>query len=153
MQSQEAQPLSNYLAYVGLIEGLRQIRSALTAWLVLTGIGYGVSFFWNLGASSIFERFDNDFELPKWAGIALFVGAMSWMLRGQTVRVPRFSFKAWALSLGGFAGYLAIVEYAPWWASLPLLTVLAVVSGVYEDLNELGRDNYERQREARPEIP
>jgi hypothetical protein len=147
MQPQEAQA-SNYLAYVGLMEGLREVRTAIVAWFFITAIGLVVGYSLNVGEQALNVGALWNGDWPRWITATLAFALLFWMLQGQTLRIPKLSFGAWLLSVGGFAAYVAALEYAPWWVIWPLISAATLGYGTFDELNALGREHYEQRRLA-----
>jgi hypothetical protein len=152
MTGDDERSKSYYLRHVRIGQVLPELKGILLYWALLSSASIALIVILDLGTNAVatLGRLD---RVPKLVWICLGLAWFTWVIRGETIAIPKFSFKKWLLFNIAAATVLTgtaflrtspITPYLLRWAFAPLFWAV-FVSGplAFNKLARLGRSNYE----------
>jgi hypothetical protein len=131
-----------YIRCVTLGEFLRHFTGLSVVWIVMSVISVVVGLLFEAAATTVEKTFLDTIPKTVWFWVA--VAVFTWVCRGKTFKMPRWSFGAWVL-LNVWCGCVILVgTFLPWWVDSPLVWAAIVMAAAYERLVEMGKANYSR---------
>ncbi len=81
--------------------------------------------------------------IPTWLTIALIFSGVSWLVRGQTYTVPKWTFRPWLIMSLSTIALVYIGDHAPIWLTIPFFLGLYFFAVLLDDQNACGQRNFE----------
>lgn len=134
--SAQPEQLWPYLRYVTLSDALSAFAAGFIL-LVLVSVCAG-GFYLVADKIPAGQGADSANALPSWVSYAAIAAVALWALRGQTLRIPRWTFQGW-LCVSLFAAAVSfIATNCDGWIRIPLLLGAALLIPMLDTLNDRG---------------
>jgi hypothetical protein len=130
-------------AYIGYATA-NQIWSEIKTGLLVVAVVGGIMALFTLGIDSVIKGASAapNLGLPKWFWWTVAACIALWSLRGQTIHIPKITFKEWLLVSTVLLILAFVGTMVPDWALSFLYGAAGMAVYVVETLNEHGNKNY-----------
>src|ERR1035437_268555 len=130
-----------YLQYVTLGQFLKGFVRVVAWWFGLSVTTPILGLFLDAANTAVLDKtFLNAVPNAFWIWLAIAV--CSWVFRGETITLAKFSFVAWILMNVGLGRTMLAVTFLPLWAASPLCWGRVLLDFGYYLLIETGKANY-----------
>lgn len=132
----------SYISYVTIREAWEVTKLQFSIWVFLSIFFLVVGWLGLVGVGAAKSWFGDD--IPTWVWWAIGWCCLTWVMRGEVVKIPfpKLTFGQWLLFSAAVFLFGWIFTVLPWWASSPFWLLLIVIGGALDELVAKGKENF-----------